>query len=420
MANEPYKTNYMTGLQRSLRSNPGQADVYYTKGSAESTAELFYQKTAYDAVSRDTEYLNLTDFNFGEKLLYGRVNRYYIPIEAAFGRYGLKPLVRKGRTGANYKAPNYVVQAFNDLAQTFRDAAFQKKIDTKDPYLTNLEVHKAYQDPRREWRTYHNSYSTALKAVFDSQKIQVTDFSHFMKELNLFIHQTAPTKPFTYTAFVKSRICPVSISGLSIEIANLNSNSDYDKITQFYNSNNWQFFLNACRSHGFMVDRNIPWRIVADIGSAPMMAYAAQYGFTSTNQILFSHYTPASDYFFANLKRILWTLYGRVKPRIIIETSQKGMRVAPKLRHPMTYNAPEDIQISDQELLKFYFNIRFLEEESTFTDNEKSIMIDDLIEVYHTSPTLALSYFERILNKTFDYRGSLSYIIKAKKARENL
>ena len=74
-----------------------------------------------------------------------------------------------------------------------------------------------------------------------------------------------------------------------------------------------------------MVDRNIPWRIVADIGSAPMMEYAAQYGLTNTNQILSSHYTPASQHFFSNLKRILWTLYGRVKPRIIIEQSQKGL-----------------------------------------------------------------------------------------------
>ena len=68
--------------------------------------------------------------------------------------------------------------------------------------------------------------------------------------------------------------------------------------------------------------------------------------------------------------------------------------------------------------MRLYFNIRFAEEESAFTENEKEIIMDDLIEVYHSGrEDLAFAYFERILNKTFDYHGSLSYIIKAQKSR---
>ena len=44
--------------------------------------------------------------------------------------------------------------------------------------------------------------------------------------------------------------------------------------------------------------------------------------------------------------------------------------------------------------------------------------MDDVVELYQSGrQNMAFAYFERILNKTFDYQGSLSYIIKAQKSR---
>ena len=64
-------------------------DFFSKEANNEKTSDLFYKKTFYEGVFV-SEYSNLTNFNFGEKLLYGRVNRKYIPIEGNFGRYGLK------------------------------------------------------------------------------------------------------------------------------------------------------------------------------------------------------------------------------------------------------------------------------------------------------------------------------------------
>ena len=60
-----------------------------------------------------------------------------------------------------------------------------------------------------------------------------------------------------------------------------------------------------------------------------------------------------------------------------------------------------------------------MEEESHFTANEQFQLIDDCLEVAEYSQSQAITIFERILNKTFDYRGSLSYIINADKKRTN-
>jgi len=88
----------------------------------------------------------------------------------------------------------------------------------------------------------------------------------FAKELMLFFESTVNRYPVTYPAFIKSKYCPISVSGLAIEVADLDFNNDDAKIEQFIKSNNWEFYLNACASYGFMVDSRMPWRLVADIG----------------------------------------------------------------------------------------------------------------------------------------------------------
>ena len=89
------------------------------------------------------------------------------------------------------------------------------------------------------------------------------DFDHFINELMSILQNTAHRNAFTKTAFIKSRRCPATCSGLAIEIANVDAANDEEKINQFVNSLNWDFYLQTCASYGFMVDKNIPWSIIS-------------------------------------------------------------------------------------------------------------------------------------------------------------
>ena len=53
-----------------------------------------------------------------------------------------------------------------------------------------------------------------------------------------------------------------------------------------------------------MVDKNVPWRIVADIGSPTMMKYAAKYKIYGTTHLLTTAYTYAHNINFNNFKYI--------------------------------------------------------------------------------------------------------------------
>jgi hypothetical protein len=77
-------------------------------------------------------------------------------------------------------------------------------------------------------------------------------------------------------------------------------------------------------------------------------------------------------------------------------------------------------QFPESYFLKLYCQIRFLEEESQFKDFEKDILKDDTVELYSSrNIVMALQNFERILNKPFDYRGSMTYTIKQHIARRD-
>jgi hypothetical protein len=225
-----------------------------------------------------------------------------------------------------------------------------------------------------------------------------------------YLEKTAPAHPFTLPAFVKSKYCPINVSGLVIEIADIKPSEDQAKIEQFVGSINWDYYLNACLTYGFMVDRMYPWRLVADIASPPMMHKAAQYGETSTNSVIRNGFELAHRMYYSGFASQMLDIYNRVKkPKTKVINCAGSMRVStlkPIDYSPQTFSE----QFNALYIFRLYCNIRFYEEESKFLPHEREKLIEDCVEIARHSPIAAADVFERIVNKTFDYVGSLQYI----------
>ena len=66
-----------------------------------------------------------------------------------------------------------------------------------------------------------------------------------------------------------------------------------------------------------------------------------------------------------------------------------------------------------------YCKLRFSEEESQYTEEEMRSLINENIQMSNIkSQSFAIDRFEKNLNKTFDYQGSLGYYIKKNRAQE--
>ena len=391
----------------------------YAESNKESTIDLFNKRTVYMgdvAASSAADYKNLVNFNFGEKHLYGRVNEYFIPIVPTPTFLPLKQFKASNAPEKNISAINFVVDAFNGLALEFKRCAASGQISSNDSFLSNLTVYKAYEDPEKLYNEHLTAYFNSITTALKSNKVQVKNFDEFIINFKLLLEISIRQIPFTKAAYIKSRYCPINCSGLVIEIADLDCANDEEKINNFVNSKNWQFYVNACRSYGFMVDRFIPWRLVADIGDIPtpsrMLDYAGEYGFSTGAQILTMGYEYAHTSFYDKFKYFLLNLYNQAKPDYIQEIKHCAGEIKTFITYPQEYTIDQlTNKYSEEYFLKLYFDLRFLEEESQFKDFEKEMLIDDCLELYQSNDaSTALEVFERILNKTFDYRGSLSYI----------
>jgi len=385
--------------------------VFYKEKNTETVQELFEKKAFYGLTTK-SDFPNLVDFEFAEKALYGRVDRFYRPIIPRDYFLELKRIPSDSDAPSSKYALNFVVDSFEKLRKQFQKKAMRGEIARDDDFLSDLRVFKSYINPINEYDKHIASYTSAFNKIVKDRKIRFSNFDQFIMKLLPFLERTTVKRPFTLPAFVKSTYCPINASGLVIEIADIKCDNDMEKIEKFYRSPNWDFYLNACNSMGFMVDKNNPWRMVADIASADMLAAAEVYGITSTDEILNVAFKKAHKNHLEVFKIILFNMYNKLKVKrysTLANVDQTGEKIV--TRKPMTYTYEEFTkQYDDLYFLNLYCKIRFFEEESQFTKEEQERIIDNLNELLDINFEMSVDSFEHILNKTFDYRGSLSYI----------
>jgi hypothetical protein len=394
--------------------------TFYKEKNNETTFELFTKSAIYANSTIDSRYLNLDNF-LAEKILYGRVNRVFMPIVVSQRYNGLKTIPGNSQVENDSKALNFVVDAFMDLQQNFAKSSLTNKIDNSDQYLSNLKVYKAYSNPYELYQNYIRKYQQILKSDPVMDTANLSDFNKMVTKIQEISHNAGTRNPLTFTAFVKSRKAPINISGLAIEIADLDPVNDNEKINNFVNSRNWNYYLNACKAYGFMVDSNVPWRLVADIGSSVMLSYAKRYGFDSVESILFNYYDTANYQYYNNFPEQMLGFYNNLKPKSIVKVEDCNGSVRRTRVYPKNYNIDNlKRQYGENNFIALYCNLRFNEEERSYSDLEKNKLLK---KTFNLSKTISVSYaldeFEREINKTFDYQGSLGYYVeKAKVLRE--
>jgi hypothetical protein len=391
--------------------------LFYVEENDENTRELFYKRMIYKGDLIGLDKMNVIDFNLGEKFLYGRVDRAYIPM--MLQRNNPNMVLKDYQSpspGEPLQGVNFVVDAFNQMSLEFVRCTANGQIDPSDKYLSSLRVYKAFQDPHRLYSSYVTSYFDSLQDHWTKENIIILDFDHFIIELMYLLEKSLREMPFTFSAFMKSKWCPINATGLAVEIADLSCANDQAKIEQFVASPNWEFYVNACDNYGFMIDQNVPWRIVSDIASPTCLA--DQYGFQTTEEIINFGYESVPPYYFSRFRHYLLNLYNRVKATNALVTEECADKLISSVKVAKSYSPDELAKLySDDYFLKLYFKIRFLEEEFQLQPFEQSNIVDDALELFRArSVETALFGFESIINKTFDSAGSLSYNIKHQKA----
>ena len=340
------------------------------------------------------------DFWWAERAFRGRVNEgsFPEPIEPYL------PYMKSLRTKkTSTLVLNFVADAFKDFQQEYLLQIRLGRLQDDDPMLSDIEAQRGYVSIRDAYRNFlQNMYSSFSSYLVDNLIINsVRNMDDFIRELSYYIFNVHEG-PFTRSSFVLSRHVGPMSSGLCIDTQLFKYSEDEMKI-KFINSPNFRHFRRIANQFGFSIDKNIPWRLVADIRTEAMVNYASKYvsilglGATGNNSIPNKFFVQTAIDEIENLKLYLVSLYNQFvsdNPRILQEEYH------PYITDRAVFaRSPTSIA----ELNKCYNNCYWLELYIKLRNKETGLN-------YSKPAEKAIIRVAKDIQKTLDTREAMSYI----------
>lgn len=249
-------------------------DLFLANNNSDSLRMFEYRKL-YKNKAMTASWNKTLDLWYNEELdLYGKVD------------YNNRPMILPENNLTQISSPkgtflalNFVVDAFEDLQNYFKAALLKRAISTDGP-LTTI-------NPKRSWESALTNYHSHMEFMYrifviqflqeTNKKEQIYTFEDFIEVFLQFAKEYKNTLPFTRSSYIKSRLCPPYISGMMIEIGDGDKGDDYSK-QKYLEDSNFYFYSKAAKKFGFYIDKNIPYRLMADIMSPAMARKMKKYG----------------------------------------------------------------------------------------------------------------------------------------------
>jgi len=345
------------------------------------------------------------DFWYG-KLFFGRVDGDGVVIYPSETNFKQLP----GDGGGTLWALDFVVDAFSDFQSHFRKAIAKRLI------LENSNISKV--EPVRAWVNIHEDYHVYMKAMYDRlvtswfQKEQrnskIKNFPEFLHEFMEYVKTIGSKMPITKSAYILSKYFTPLSSALIIEISEDDHSNDIIKQKNWIDDPNFIFYKKAAANFGFVIDKNAPWRLVADINSPIMKKYMEPYGVSDAVSLFEKYYYKSHFYDIETLKVYLVEMYNAYVQAFphakIFRTKMKGaggVKTVSKLINRRPTNLVNvNRQFSPEFWLKTYYYIRLQEMKEPHSPVEFNKKLKKILQQYNLFDfDFALSYTNDMIRK---------------------
>ena len=174
------------------------------------------------------------------------------------------------------KAASFVVEAFMEFRGKYLEIVRNSPVRVPPP-IRSLSPVKGYERFHDKYTKYIDfvidSYIRILEEDLENSHSNYEDFESFFLEM---LSTRASSFPLTRSGFLLSSRCPLSVSGLYIELARLQYPNDTEK-SPIINSRGFVCYAELADEYGLAIDKNAPWRLVADLESPRMQEYINRY-----------------------------------------------------------------------------------------------------------------------------------------------
>ena len=189
----------------------------------------------------------------------------------------------------------FFVEAFTAFREKFLEFTETNNLTIPED-LGNLTPIRGFSDPQDLYKEYRKSIIDIVIQEY-ALSTKIHNFDDFVSCVDEFIEDQAAAYPITLSGFLDSGACTILSTGLAFDLSQKKASSDENKNKIL---TNWCFqcYCSYANDHGLLVDKNAPWRIVADLDSPQMRPYILKYGAPqlTNRQILDTRFYAKSHY----------------------------------------------------------------------------------------------------------------------------
>ena len=247
---------------------------------------------------------------------------------------------------------------------------------------------------------------------------KITNFDIFFDIFgNFLLGMAASGVPITKSALMRSKYCDPRSSGLVLSFSDQGKHGDDIVKWKKMQSKNFNAFKNAAKRHGFVLDKNAPWRLIANLKHPRLRTKAQSFGSYTERQIYNNYYEETCIQDLPLLKEMPFSFYDSyISSRNTHVTKVKSQG---KLWEPTVICRVERKKITESEIEEklsfrfwcgFYFKLRIAEEGLqgyiTRQDYKKTLQdIESLLAKKTIDKRTVMLYIDdSIRNKVSKYR----------------
>ena len=384
---------------KDIRSNE---DLSNPQGKNDLDAEdLFYWRSLYKSFIYPSELARPSIDLWYDNFFYGKIDDNGLPVYLS--ENSLKQLPSDEKT---LFALNFVVDAYQDFKEFMLASAKSGKINTDNSQYQNLEPIRAWDSVHNlhyEWvSTFYQSFSTTF--VNSARDRQMADFKGYTEVYIDFVNTIIDQFPFTREKWMISGLCPPTVSGLIIEISDRDLHGDDQAKYKYLSDNNFYFVSRAAEQFGFKIDKNAPWRFVADLDSPVMAEYMSRYDYTREN-LFQKAYFKTCQYDYDVFKRYVWSWYNEyitfnpMVDKIVTDRCTGDTKSELAMREKVGESDYNNV-FSESYWIRMYAFVRGKEENKKWTQVEFDKLVAKLSEIVkYKSRDDAMAYLYRQLTK---------------------
>jgi len=281
-----------------------------------------------------------------ESTLYGKMSPegFLVLPEERFMNYAL---------GANKAAAlPWVYDGIMDL-QAYLNRGIAHGRTALNEIFGGFEIVQGYESPYRKYIEHAMRILTAFNKILGARtKKIITSFPEYAQEFAAFLERG--DTPFTFASYYSSHRASAFSTGLVMSFGNINANNDFYK-NRYFEDPEFGKYVQAAANFGFRIDLNAPWRVVADLKSAPMAKYMLQHNIPNFQSAFPRFYTPAVEYELVSMITLLMLAYERYQ-----EQRQYGVSQSYCIKTSTRFK-----NMQTTEVVKAISRMIFIEEYST-------------------------------------------------------